>query len=507
MDYIPAQQDPFGIQNAVGIYQKGKAQTLSNALREQQLQQFEIKQNQIAQDREAKEQQIMQDSIKENVHMADRNNWGLYVRDSAKAGIDTSYYPSFNEVRNMSPEKFEEMKLKIAGQGSRLAFDKKRQSEAEARRQIPAKKSLIVEQARADKNYRKAMTTRKKDIMSATKDIASNKAKLNRIISGAANNDEMYSTMKKLGVSLPGLKSVNPAEVRAARAEAKKAGQQYNTELEGRKETLQGEEINEAVAHYGNKYDVDPNIINAIIKTESNFNPIARSEKGAQGLMQLMPKTAASLGLRGKAVLDPEKNIAAGVKYFKDIGRMLGKDDSLENRLIAYNWGIGNFRKYQKGKKQLPKETADYIKKVTGELQNVQDEQQLQETEQDIPGEGIPNAEPPGLAQEGNTETGFTMERKDVIPGDTKGLTPQERVTNQIEEAQSIVAKVQTDLGSPYRAGKALDKTQKLVISKGIKDITKTMHAVAKDLTGSEYINLILSLKKERDKLEAIKGK
>jgi len=506
MDYIPAQQDPFGIQNAVGIYQKGKAQTLSNALREQQLQQFEIKQNQIAQDREAKEQQIMQDSIKKNVHMADRNNWGLYVRDSAKAGIDTSYYPSFNEVRNMSPEKFEEMKLKIAGQGSRLAFDKKRQSEAEARRQIPDKKSLMVEQARADKDYRKAMTTRKKDIMSATKDIASNKAKLNRIISGAANNDEMFMTMKALGIDLPGLKSANPAEVEAARAEAKEAGQQYNTELEGRKETLQGEEINEAVAHYGNKYDVDPNIINAIIKTESNFNPIARSEKGAQGLMQLMPKTAASLGLRGKAVLDPEKNIAAGVKYFKDIGRMLGKDDSLENRLIAYNWGIGNFRKYQKGLKQLPKETSDYIKKVTKELQNVQDEQQLQETEQDIPNEELLSRI--GEEEAGTEDKEFTMERKfETDIEDKDPITPQERVTSQITKAQSIVSKVQADLGSPYRAGKALDKTQKLVISKGIKDITKTMHAIAKDLTGSEYINLILSLKKERDKLEAMKGK
>ena len=229
--------------------------------------------------------------------------------------------------------------------------------------------------------------------------------------------------------------------------------------------------------------------------------------------MQLMPKTAASLGLRGKAVLDPEKNIAAGVRHFKDGGRMLGKDDTLENRLIVYNWGIGNFRKYQKGKKQLPKETADYIKKVTKELGNVSNGQQLQESGQDMSIEGLSeldNEELDTKEEAGDQEKEFTMERREVEPGDDQGgerLTPQERVSNQISKAQGVVAKVQADLGNPYRAGKALDKTQKLVISKGIKDITKTMHAIAKDLTGSEYINLILSLKKERDKLEEMKGK
>jgi len=499
MDYIPPQQDPFGIQNAIGLYQKSKANTLKNTLREQNIQQFEIKQNQIAQDQAAKEQQIVQGSIKENVHMTDRNNWGLYVRDSKEAGIDTSYYPSQNDVKGMTPEAFEEMKVKISGGGEKLFFDKQRRADIEARRKAPVKTSAIADRARADKDYRKIMTTRKKDIMAATKNIASNKVKVSRITSGAANNKEMFMTMKALGIDLPGLNSTNPAEVKAARTEAIAASKKYHSELEQRKEVLQGEEINNAVNYYSDKYEVDPNIINAIIQTESGFDPKAVSPVGAQGIMQLMPDTAASLGLRGKAVLDPEKNIGAGVRYYKKIGKMLGKDDSFENRLIAYNWGIGNFRKYQRGEKELPQETIDYIRKVTKELENVSDKQQLQEADPGVQEEPLPDMD---AEEEVLPEEEFTMQRRE-LPAEK----PADRVTSQITKAQDIVAKVSSDLGSPYRTGKALDKTQLLVINKGIKDIAKVMHDIAKDLTGSEYINSILVLHKERKKLEAMKGK
>lgn len=106
------------------------------------------------------------------------------------------------------------------------------------------------------------------------------------------------------------------------------------------------------------KYKVDPTIIKAIIKAESGYNPKAVSNRGARGLMQLMPKTAESLGVEDSFC--PEQNILGGVKYFKQLLNQFDGDTRLA--LAAYNAGSRKVRKY----KGIPpfKTTRIFIKKV-----------------------------------------------------------------------------------------------------------------------------------------------
>ena len=114
----------------------------------------------------------------------------------------------------------------------------------------------------------------------------------------------------------------------------------------------------------GKKYNVATNIIKAVINAESSFNPNSISSKGAAGLMQLMPGTAASLGVTN--VMDPEENITGGVKYLR---QMLDTfDNNIEYALAAYNAGPYSVTKY--GGIPPYKETQNYVKKIMSDLKN-----------------------------------------------------------------------------------------------------------------------------------------
>ena len=104
-------------------------------------------------------------------------------------------------------------------------------------------------------------------------------------------------------------------------------------------------------------YGVDADLVKAIVRTESNSNPLAVSRRGAQGLMQLMPATARKLSV--DAPFDPRQNIIGGVKYVKSLLRTYG---DLKLVLAAYNAGPKAVRKYS----GVPpyRETKQYIKKV-----------------------------------------------------------------------------------------------------------------------------------------------
>ncbi|MGI6112613.1 MAG: lytic transglycosylase domain-containing protein [Mahellales bacterium] len=121
--------------------------------------------------------------------------------------------------------------------------------------------------------------------------------------------------------------------------------------------------IDAAIAKASKLYNLDGNLIRSVIKAESNFNPQAVSRAGAMGLMQLMPKTAASLGVTD--AFDIEQNILGGSKYLRSMLDTFNNDIQLA--LAAYNAGPGNVKAYN----GVPpfKETKAYINRILGSLE------------------------------------------------------------------------------------------------------------------------------------------
>jgi hypothetical protein len=109
------------------------------------------------------------------------------------------------------------------------------------------------------------------------------------------------------------------------------------------------------IEKYARRYGVDEDLVWAVIRQESGFNPDAVSPKGAMGLMQLMPGTAALMGVSD--ALDVEQNIAGGIKYLERCLSQFNQDVCLA--LAAYNAGSENVVKYQ-GCPPFP-ETQHYV--------------------------------------------------------------------------------------------------------------------------------------------------
>ena len=162
----------------------------------------------------------------------------------------------------------------------------------------------------------------------------------------------------------------NTASGKAARSAAAEVSQFYGHEsvqsanakiLEANSHGHQAspEEIDDSIVMAAARHNVDPNLVRAVVKVESNFNSNAVSRKGAMGLMQLMPKTARELKVKNP--FDPQQNVDAGVRHLKYLLENYNGDVNLT--LAAYNAGEGAVRRSA----GVPhySETQDYVRKIT----------------------------------------------------------------------------------------------------------------------------------------------
>jgi len=125
--------------------------------------------------------------------------------------------------------------------------------------------------------------------------------------------------------------------------------------------TRHAEEYADLITQHASENALSPDLVRAVIQAESAFNPRARSPKGAMGLMQLMPETAARYGVGN--VYDPAQNIGAGTSYLKSLLTRYNGDESLA--LAAYNAGPGAVEKY--GNTVPPyRETRNYVARIRG---------------------------------------------------------------------------------------------------------------------------------------------
>ncbi len=120
-------------------------------------------------------------------------------------------------------------------------------------------------------------------------------------------------------------------------------------------------DVGKIVSEAGARHQVDPDLINSVIRAESGFNPTAVSPKGAQGLMQLMPQTASQLGVSNP--FEPASNVDGGTRYLSELLRQYHGD--LVKALAAYNAGPQRVTHY--GGVPPYRETHAYVARVIRE--------------------------------------------------------------------------------------------------------------------------------------------
>jgi len=126
--------------------------------------------------------------------------------------------------------------------------------------------------------------------------------------------------------------------------------------------TRPAQSFDQVVRAISSQNNIDPDLINSVIRAESGFNANAASSKGAQGLMQLMPRTAIGLGVRDS--MDPEANVEAGTRYLRAL--LSRYHDDLVKALAAYNAGPKRVDQYH----GIPpySETQTFVARILSDL-------------------------------------------------------------------------------------------------------------------------------------------
>lgn len=162
----------------------------------------------------------------------------------------------------------------------------------------------------------------------------------------------------------------NAAVMKAARSAAEEVNQYFGSEsirsanarivaANARRTVATAADIDTAIEEAAARHNVDPNLVRAVVKVESNFNPNAVSRKGAMGLMQLMPTTARQLNVKNP--FDPQQNVDAGVRHLKQL--LESYDGDINLTLAAYNAGAGAVAR-SSGVPHYA-ETQRYVRRIT----------------------------------------------------------------------------------------------------------------------------------------------
>jgi soluble lytic murein transglycosylase-like protein len=187
----------------------------------------------------------------------------------------------------------------------------------------------------------------------------------NQVASGVQG---AVSTVADTAAAAPAAVAQAPQAVAQAASVATTAAADVATQsVEKAKEAFFAREVpfGQVIYHEAKKNDLPPELVAAVAHTESKFVPTARSNRGAIGLMQLVPKTGRWLGARNLA--DPVQNIQAGAKYLKYLSDRFGGDN--QKAIAAYNAGEGNVRRF--GGVPPFKETRNYVKRVASFQQDL----------------------------------------------------------------------------------------------------------------------------------------
>jgi hypothetical protein len=149
-----------------------------------------------------------------------------------------------------------------------------------------------------------------------------------------------------------------PMGKKTVRVLREKKGSAKQAKASGPKPAAEKSDYSAYVKQAATKYEIEPELIHAVIKTESNGNHRAVSRKGAMGLMQLMPSTASDMDVVNP--FNPEENIEGGTRYLKSLLEEFNGDLTLA--LAAYNAGPKTVEKYR----SVPpiSETRQYVKKI-----------------------------------------------------------------------------------------------------------------------------------------------
>jgi hypothetical protein len=215
---------------------------------------------------------------------------------------------------------------------------------------------------------------------------------------------EHFEAAPELGASgyrLPAAEAESPSRLLANRPKNGAPGTSMNFGMRN---------LDDVVNSASGRYRLDPDLINSVIKAESGFNAQAVSPKGAQGLMQLMPGTATTLGVPD--AFDPQANIEGGTRYLRELLERYNFD--LVKALAAYNAGPQRVEQF----KGVPPyyETRAYVARVVRDFNRKKAGQKKAIVSGDLPAHGVSKRAAAKAGRAGKTQSSTLMQARVSAP-------------------------------------------------------------------------------------------